>query len=251
MTVQATQAVILAAGRGTRLGNQNTNGLPKCLLQFGDRSLLSHQVAALEKVGVQEIVVVTGFRHDEVVNCGHLLQNSFDVQIKFVENREFATTNTIYSLYVARKVMSKPFFLLNGDVLFDRRIVRLLQDDQRDSVLATEVKDCGKEEVKVDAGANERIQRLSKQLDPATALGEFVGIARFGPLGTPALDKSLEVSVEQERRRTDYFEHAIDRIASQTPFHVLPFDSLPVIEIDFPKDLERATSHVLPLLQPS
>ncbi len=147
--------------------------------------------------------------------------------------------------------MGEPFFLLNGDVLFDSQILKLLQRDERDSVLATEVKECGQEEVKAEISPEGRIHRLGKELDEAEVLGEFVGIARFGPIGAAALSRSLEVAVEQEQRRRDYFEHAIDRIASNTPFHVLPFDSHPVVEIDFPEDFERATADVLPQLQPS
>lgn len=249
MKTFAKQAVILAAGRGTRLGDEYTNGLPKCLLQIGGRSLLSHQISALRAVGVKRVLAVTGHRSGEVEAHGHRLQVKTGVQMEFVENPDYATTNTIYSLYLARSIMDESFVLLNGDVLFDSRILDHLAQSTHDSVLATEVKPCGKEEVKAQVDEYGRIHHLGKKLAVHDALGEFVGIAQFGPLGAAALSKSLKVAVEDEQRRNDYFEYAIERIASKTPFHAIAFDSFPVVEIDFPEDYKRAVSEVLPTLK--
>ncbi len=78
MKVHADQAVILAAGRGTRLGNEYTKGLPKCLLELGGQTLLRHQIAALQAVGVRGIVVVTGYRKEQVEECGRQLEQLYD-----------------------------------------------------------------------------------------------------------------------------------------------------------------------------
>ena len=103
------QAVILAAGRGERLGRL-TRWRPKCLVEVGGRSLLQHQVRALRDLGIDRIAVVVG-------HLGELVRAAMASECEFIDNRRYAETNSLYSLWLARNWLDGPFLLLNGDVL--------------------------------------------------------------------------------------------------------------------------------------
>jgi len=256
-------AIILAAGMGRRL----SLGIPKCLIEIAGASILARQIAALRAVGVRRFVLVVGYRQEEVRR--HLAGDPGP--FTFVVNERFAETNTIYSLYLAREHFGEGFYYANGDVVFDHRLARLLSPANASTVMAVKPGRWGQEEVKVFVGpasgspASEptgrrmgpqapgeplRILRIGKQLDPARALGEFVGVARFGSDLVRPLAQVLTDCIEQEGMVGEHFERAVDRLC--VAGHVVrPADigDLPCGEIDFPEDLIHARNTIAPQLQ--
>ena len=235
-------AVILAAGASRRL-NPYTLDTPKCLLEVADKALLDHQLHALEACGIGEVLLVVGYLREKIET--HLARHRWGLQVRLLDNPRYMETNTAYSLWLARQELSgRDFLYLNGDVLFEPRLLRRLLATERDCALAVETKTCGEEEVKVMV-SDEQIRRISKKLTPAACRGEFIGVGRFGrEIAGPflsALDAVIAAGGENE-----YFEAALDAIAPDNALHVCDVSDLPVIEIDFPEDLECAIREVAP-----
>jgi choline kinase len=117
------KAVILAAGRGTRIRTA-TLGRPKCLLEVGGRTILDWQIDALWSAGVTEIGMVLGYEGHEIID--HIDRNygrEMDA-FHFMWNPVYAATNNIYSLWMAREWLdSEDFVCLNADVLFHPAIL--------------------------------------------------------------------------------------------------------------------------------
>ena len=105
------QAVLLAAGKGTRLLPE-TEHIPKCMVAVAGKPLVDHLLAGLERVGVSELVVVTGYKPSALEK--HLRDSNLPV--KFVSCPDFATTNNIVSLKAAAPLIRPPFLLLESDV---------------------------------------------------------------------------------------------------------------------------------------
>jgi choline kinase len=235
------KALILAAGRGRRLETV-LPGQPKCLLTFGSRSLLQHQVAALQGIGCRECVVVVGYRHEMIrehlKGCGST--------ITYIENPIFDRTNTIYSLWLAREHFGDDFVYFNADVLFDYRVLSRLVAG-RTSNLACVKGRCGEEEVKVVV-SDGRISRIGKQLTPSECYGEFIGIARFAREDNARFAAVLDECIADEGNWNRFFEYAVDRLAQERRLAAVDISDLPSTEIDFPEDLVRARSEVFPRL---
>ena len=234
------KAIILAAGAGRRLGTTD----PKCMLRIGGESIIHRQLTAFRAVGADEFVVVVGHEQDQLRR--HLAGQ--DGRFTYVVNERYAETNTIYSLYLARDQIDDTFFYANADVVLDARLTERLMAADAATALAVDVAACGAEEVKVIV-RDGRIARISKRLDPAECLGEFVGIARFGADLSAAFVSALETCVEIENAVTDYFERAVDRLCPDWALTPVDVSDLPCIEIDFPEDLARARDEILPRLQ--
>jgi len=187
---------------------------------------------------------VVGYRHEMIREH---LQRYPEFTVTWVDNPDYADTNTANSLWLARREMTDDFLYLNGDVLFHPELVRRLVAAPSLNPLAVERKRCGEEEVKVLLDGA-RVTAIGKEINPAEAYGEFIGVAKFtGAIGS-LFGATLEEVVLRDKLVKNYFETAVDRMTDKTIFTALDVSDLPCIEIDFPEDLERAKNVILPLL---
>ena len=86
------KAIILAAGMASRL-RPLTNNTPKCLLKIGERSLLQRSIDALTSNGIKEIVIVTGYLHNQIEDF--VRQQYPSLKVTFIQNDVYASTNNI------------------------------------------------------------------------------------------------------------------------------------------------------------
>lgn len=224
------RAVILAAGSGNRLAPMGWDK-PKCLLQFGEKTILDNAIAALLEHGVDRVCVVVGYRQKLVLEA----LEQYPVRADVVVNPDYASTNTIHSIYLARDHLDEDFLYFNADVLFDPKILSKLLAHQG-TAFAIEEKTCGQEEVKVIVNESGRITRIGKALPPGECLGEFIGIAKFDRSTCPALISSLRRFNVELNSRNLFFEAAVDDILVQHAVLALPIGELRAIEIDTPDD---------------
>jgi choline kinase len=237
------KGVILAAGKGSRL-NGTAGDKPKCLIELGGMTLLERQIHALEHAGIDDIVVVVGCQADRVRRaCGS--------GITYVENGRFSETNSLYSLWTARALLSQGFVVLNCDVLFHPALLDDLLATHLDAALLIDFREPGDEplgdeemKVKVRSGL---VVDMSKTMDPAEADGENVGIVKFGPKSAPHLVSILERLVAANRLR-DWAPRAFREFARSRSLHAVSTAGHPWIEIDFPEDYRRAVREILPAI---
>ena len=114
-TKRITTALLLAAGTGSRL-RPLTLDAPKCLTEVGGKPLLGRLIDNLRAQGINRLVVVTGYL-DHCVR-EFLQKTAPDIQIDYVFNPVYQTTNNIYSLWLARHAIQEPFLLLESDLVF-------------------------------------------------------------------------------------------------------------------------------------
>ena len=115
------KAVILAAGRGTRLP-EITKNKPKSLIKIAGKTILERQIDILLRNNIKEIYIVVGYKAEKIKDKIKKFRN-----IEIIENKYYATTDNIYSLYLTQdKVKNNEFILLNGDTVFEENIIREL-----------------------------------------------------------------------------------------------------------------------------
>ncbi len=236
------KAVILVAGVSRRL-YPLTEYRPKCLLEVGGKTILDHQLDAVRAVGIREVTLVTGYRREQIRE--HAEHRYPDLEFSYRINHHFFETNTAYSLWLAgEEFLDRDFVYMNGDVLFEPRLLERCIESPATAALAVEAKQCGDEEVKVIVDGEQRIHAIGKGLAPEQCLGEFIGVARFAAPITAYFYQALDALVHAGARN-DYFEAALAKMAPHHPLHAVDVTDLPCIEIDFPEDYEKARSAVL------
>jgi choline kinase len=228
--------VILAAGIASRL-RPLTASMPKCLLPVGGIPLLQRSLTSLQQTGVRDVVLVTGFRHEQIEAFVHSL--SADLNISFIHNDRFESTNNNYSLWLTKPVvLGSDMVMMDSDILFDRRILEAVLGASHQDVLALrKSRDLGNEEIKVECDRQGYVRRIGKEVNARNAAGESLGIERFSGPTTHLLFASLDRRKHLNEFYEASFQEAIDAGAK-----ILPVETtdLPCIEIDTPDDLRAA-----------
>lgn len=232
------RGIILAAGRGRRL-EPVLPEKPKCLITFGEKTLIQHQIRALKQAGIDDVVVVVGYEKQQIVD--HL--SNEPCSIIYIENPIYDETNTIYSLWLAKKFFDDSFIYFNADVLFDYRIVKRLCKKKETSNLACLPGLCGEEEVKVIV-ENNRIVGIGKKISNGNCYGEFIGIAKFDKRDNGRFAEILDECIGDKSTWKYFFEYAVDFLAKEAYLKAIDISDLPAMEIDFPADLRRARKEV-------
>jgi choline kinase len=228
------KAIILAAGEGRRL-HPLTLDKPKAMLEVEGRALIDRALQALRGAMIrdEEIIILSGHGSEKL--------RAAAPRCIFIHNERFASTNNIYSLFLAgSELAEEEFMLLNSDVLFAPELIKDMLVSQRENVLLIDdVKPLAEEDMKVMANGEGRITAIAKTLDPRESTGEYIGLARFGAEFSQAFFKRMYEMIQAGQ--TDvWYENAIAEILGDQPIYLLSTQGLPWIEIDTHEDLARA-----------
>ena len=236
------KAIILAAGRGQRLGKLAA-GRPKCLLQFAGQSLLQRHVQNLNGMSIARIVIVTGYRHEHI--SAALAQIDSRAPVETIVNPDYEA-GSIVSLHCAEKALADgtDTILMDADVLYDPHILGALFNTRYDNCLLLDREfEPGDEPVKLCvAGAMPvEFRKIPDAGIDWDYQGESVGFFRFDAETSTRLARRASAYLDAGRAAEPY-EEAIRDLLRETParFHVEDITGLEWIEIDFPEDVARA-----------
>jgi choline kinase len=240
-------AIILAAGVGRRLGELDAR--PKILLEFGGQSLLARHLASLGLHGVDEVSITVGYRRElieaEVARLG------WSDRVRFIGNPDY-TEGSLVSLSLQESALraGRPILLMDGDVLYDRRILTALVDAPGENILLMDREiEPGDEPVKICFRGEQIVDFRKKPEHAHDRHGESVGFFRFSAATAAALADRCLSYVSAGRRNVEYEEAIRDLImAEPTRFSAVDITSFPWVEIDFQADVIRARSDILPQL---
>lgn len=128
------QGLMLAAGMGRRLGKY-TDNQTKCMVEVAGKTLLEHCVEALVYAGISKLVMVVGYEADRLL--AYIEEKNFPISFEFIRSEDYATTNNIYSLYLARaKMLEDDTILLESDLIYDVDTIKKMIDHPSPNVVA-------------------------------------------------------------------------------------------------------------------
>lgn len=256
MTIK--RAILIAAGRGKRLG-AHTEEIPKCMVQVGAQPILGWVWQALAAVGVEELVVIRGYRGDVLES----FVRSLVPRVQFVDNPEWQTNNVLLSMACARRFFDQPTYVTYSDIIFTPAVARaaaaasaeigLVIDREFRSIYEGRTEHPLEEGEVSDLMPDGSVARVGKKaLPPPEAIGEYIGLARLGERGVATVANTLDqLATTYAGREQEPFQRATSyRNAYQTDLWQLLIDGGiridPVFidgqwrEIDTGQDLDRA-----------
>jgi len=212
------------------------------MVDIAGRPLLLRTIDRLAAAGIvgSHVIVVTGYRQEAI--RARLDKEGLGA-CRTVVNPRWEDWNNNYSLLVAREAVGGDSVLqIDGDVLFDGKVIPRMLAAPGPGCLSIDVRDqLDAETMKVEADTEGRIRRISKDLNPGAAAGEYIGLTRLdGPLARLVFD---EISRFPDLSLThEYYEHAYHRLAGrgEGPFRVVDIHDCITTEIDDLADLRRA-----------
>jgi choline kinase len=230
-----TTALLLAAGTGSRL-LPLTKKSPKCLTMVNETSILERLINSLNQHGFKRLVVVTGHLEDCLRN--YLGTRAGNVKIEYVFSPLYKTTNNIYSLWMARKVIKEPFLLIESDLVFDPSLLADMLYPDRIAV----------------ARMQPWLNGSTVTIDPSNRVDAFYNTSkgkrdRYKTVNIYSLSLGSWHRVIQELDRyilagrvNDYYEAVFQQMVAEDKlsFQAVFFDHKPWYEIDTMEDLASA-----------
>jgi L-glutamine-phosphate cytidylyltransferase len=206
------KSIIIAAGLGSRLKGY-TEALPKCMLMFGDKTLLQRQLEVYKGCGIDNISVVRGFKKEKINYDG----------LTYYENSDFKNNNILNSLFYAEEAISGNVIISYSDILFDEIVVNRLLESDADISIVVDIdwrgyyvnrKDHPIDEAeKVIFNANNEVLKIGKVITTKQDVyGEFIGMMKLSPRGSEIVklhfNRAKKIFWDKPYQRAQTFQKA-------------------------------------------
>ena len=239
--------MVLAAGASRRL-RPDTDELPKALLPVdGETTILDISLRNLAAVGMTEVVIIVGHAAHAIADRAGDLEATHGVTLELVHNGRALEWNNAYSLWLAREYFSHGALLVNGDTVHPVSVEKTLLAARGPGaagrarvILAVDnVKPLADEEMKVVLDARGLLSRISKQMDPAKAYGEYIGATLIESSGAVPLADALETTWRRDPGL--YYEDGYQELTDRGgEIAAVPIGVVDWVEVDDHADLRRA-----------
>lgn len=214
------KAVILAAGIGSRLGDE-TRDTPKPLIDINGRSLLFRQLDRLAAAGItgEDVIVVGGYRIEQIANG----LTSAGFRCKVVMNERFTPPwgNFLSLLAAEKELRGHAFLQVDGDLIVDESIFPALIAAPGEALLATDTTtELDDDAMKVELDAGGVLVALDKvKVDIKKVVGEYIGVTKLSARAGEAVFDDLGAFIA-EGLTDQYYERAYERLSrrKEIPF---------------------------------
>ena len=231
------KAIILSAGQGSRLGHL-TSDSPKCLIDFGGRTLLDRQLDTLAANGVEEAMVVTGFRDDKIEAA--LARRTGGPRVSTIFNPFYKVADNTGSLYMAREQLAGDVLVWNGDTMVSRELMAKVVANDRAGICVTidrkDAYDADDMKVVEEGG---RLRAIGKRLDKDVN-AESIGLLAFRAGGAERFRSAIEEAMRSPEGTTIWYLRVIHHLAQESDVWTLDIAGEQWGEVDFPEDVETA-----------
>lgn len=232
------KAILLAAGRGTRIA-RNVEMVPKSTLPIEGVPLIRRSVELLQSQGL-ECVVCTGYEEEQVRRALQGLDN-----ITYYYNPFFDVTNSIASLWFARSEMDDELLVMNADVFFSKEILDLVVNDKRDPVMAIDYSRVKEGDYFFYTAADGSIEKYGKELPIEQRTCEYVGMAKIGQRFLPQFVERMDYLIHNQKHDA-WWENVLYSFTDEKEemIYTVDVNGRFWAEIDFLDDYERIMSYM-------
>ncbi len=230
------RAIIIAAGKGTRL-YPLTKNTPKSLLEIGNGlTLLESQLESLKENKIKDVTIIVGYRAEQIEAKIKKYEEDFNISTVF--NPFYDVSNNLISVWMTRHFMNEDFITINGDDIFNASIIKNLLESKENITMVMDQKENYDEDDMKIVHANGLVKKVGKDVPMQEANGESVGIIKFSGMGTKIYIDILEEMVRIEENKNVFYLKAIQQIINKGyPVHFSECKENEWGELDFHPDL--------------
>ncbi|MRR16568.1 MAG: phosphocholine cytidylyltransferase family protein [Deltaproteobacteria bacterium] len=230
-------AIILAAGEGTRL-RPLTETAPKCMIKVCGKSILENALNLFADKGVENVRVVIG--HLASVVREQIGSPYKGMNIEFIENAEFATTNSMYSLHLGLSDLREATWILEGDVFFEPAVLAKTVRHEISWFVDALRKDLDGAYISFNDEHRAISLNIIRDLKLLTGQqGKSIGLLHLNSIGTEHFKKWLEQGVSAGQQNL-YYDLIVGPHFGEASVEIVDVGGLKWFEIDNLTDLENA-----------
>ena len=227
------RALILAAGRGTRI-SRYLSGRPKCTVDIGGGiTLIENTIRQLRGMGIKDIGIILGY------NLEVIREILKEHDIKFYYNPFFDVTNSIASAWFARDFITNEddIMIMNGDVFVDDSLLEIIKEETLSPVLFCD--ETRKEEADYKFYYEDnRLLKYGKELEGEDITAEYIGIAKIGKEFISTFKNELESMINKQQHYL-WWENALYELSKEKDIYVKDVEGRFWAEVDYMEDYER------------
>lgn len=236
------KALLFAAGEGKRI-KELIQDIPKCLLEIAEgKTIIENLLDVLLLNDVKEAVIVVGYKGEKIIE--RLGDSYKGMKITYVWNKDYKTTNSSYSFYVARDHIKEGCLHFNADNVMHPKIIKILINAEKEDVfMYDDITPSTDEDGKVRIDDRGVMLEVSKKLD-----NKYHWIIGSGKLSAEGVRKAVEI-MEKDMERWKKVNIPIVLCEEGVDVYVVSSKALPFCEIDNAEDLKKAREEVYPKIQ--
>lgn len=229
--------MILNSGVGSRL-KELTKDKPKALLELAGKPLLGHQIDRLLDLGIDQFIITTGPFEERIKN--YLREVYPNLNVVYVKNSEYKSTNYIYSMFLAAKEVDDDIVLLHGDLVFNKQALeKLLKDNHENCVLVNKDVPLSQKDFKAILN-NRRVVKIGIEFFGQNAFF-CLPLYKFSKKDFRLWLREIQRYVESGNLKV-YAENALNDILNSLPLFAVYFNQEICFEVDTLEDYEYAKS---------
>ncbi len=238
------KVVVCAAGQGKRISDITTN-CPKPMIKVGRKSILEYMLDNFSAFGLKEIIIIVGYQAEHIVNSiGEKYKNC---QITYIYNKDFESTNNIYSLWLAKKEITNGMIFFNADIILNRGIIKKVLSSVHQESIVVDFDHIIEDSVKaVYEGDN--LIRIGKEVT-GKKIGWAIGIYKLSQLASEKYFEISERLFEIEKNKNVSFVVPFEKMIKTFSIKAVPVDNLPWVEIDTLEDYKYALKKIDSILK--
>lgn len=237
-------ALILAAGYGSRIADVTTN--PKSMLPINGKSLMDWHFDSLAKVGIKNVVVVTGYKRDVLEDYLQKFKPNFNLE--FAVNDDYKVKGNTYSLFFGLEKVETDFLLFDADLIYETNILRaFVEDTQANQILvgSGSIDDIESAKTMIDTDGFVRMTIDKRAVSEAEKqkykfAGEAIGILKFSKEYRDDMFNECKKFLASEANVSKNWEHVMNEFLLTHDMGVHQAVSNTWVEIDNREDYERA-----------
>lgn len=236
-------AIILAAGKGTRLRSVTGGEFPKPLTPLKGLPIIEYSIRALKDSGVDKILIGSGY----MMQSFSYLEEKYE-EVTIVENPFYDVHGSIYTFLMFEPLIKNPFYLLEADILYDPNVFSQLKPADNGENLIITSAPLNLDDNVYFSSENGRLSRLTKKIEDKTeSEGVMTGI---WALSEGLIQRFAAYCTQIGIDYSEDYEIVLGRYSlEQEPIKIAHFPNLNWCEIDTEKHLEYALNQVLPRIE--
>jgi choline kinase len=229
-------AIVLAAGEGTRL-RPFTDTQPKCFVEVGNTRILDRALGMFADHKCETVRIVVGHLGSTIEE--HLTPSFRGMDIQFVYNSRYRTTNSMYSLYLALQDLSEPTWVLEGDVLFDSSILDLPATETISWFADGGCRHLDGAYLKAENGGASSLSIVRDVNLIGEGQFKSIGLLKLNAEGVALARCWLKKGIDEEKHNL-YYDLVFAEHLGETAIEVVDVAGFKWFEIDSPTDLAQA-----------
>lgn len=230
------KALLMAAGRGTRI-SRYLNGNPKCTVDIRQGlPLIRYTINMLKKKGINEIMLVTGYRHE-------VIEKLLGDDVLYTHNPFFDVTNSIASAWFAQDfIADDDMLIMNADVFCEEAAYDEMLKIRETPVMLMDTTRIEEADYKFFC-ENGNIKKYGKELTPEETTGEYVGIGFISRDFVPRFKERMNAMINRQQHDV-WWENILYSMSDEIDLHAYDLAGKFWAEVDYIEDYERIKDFV-------